>query len=147
MFKQFVKSQFPWNLLFWNLLFSLNPGDHIAVDGQFGNLKYYHHGIFISHKEGVVEFGGSKKIFAVVRNVTLDQFTDNRRKQLKRINHTSFYPPSCVVNTAKSMYANKIWNVPYGALTNNCEHFATYCKTGRAESKQVQHYFQYNSPY
>lgn len=140
MFQQFVTSQFPWKPLFWNLLFSLNPGDQIAVEGQFGNINYYHHGIFISYEDGIIEYGGSKKMYgAAVRNVSLNQFTDGR-KQLKIIKHTRFYHPRDVVAIAIHFYEKETWNGPYDIFRNNCEHFATFCKTGILESKQVQDY-------
>lgn len=116
------------------------------MEGYFKSFKYYHHGIFIGHQEGIIEYGGSKKTNATVRNVSLEEFTDNcnGNKQLKRIRHANCLPPQDVVQTALNFWTKQCtwnWNLPYSILTNNCEHFATFCKTGIAESNQVKEFF------
>lgn len=46
---------------------TLRPGDQLAVAGEKNGIEYYHHGIFISHEEGIIHFGGENKADAQVR--------------------------------------------------------------------------------
>lgn len=45
----------------------------------------------------------------------------------------SVYSPSDTVKRAKSRIGEKLYDV----MTNNCEHFAMWCKTGKSESSQI----------
>lgn len=105
---------------------------------MFG-IKYYHHGIFISHEEGIIDFGGANKQDAKVRKVDLLEFTGYGRRRLVRIIYpeNQCLPPELVVNNAKELLQNPSRWGPYDAIKNNCEHFATKCKTGIAVSKQA----------
>lgn len=117
----------------------LNPGDQLAVQGEKEGVEYYHHGIFISAKEGVIDFGGPNKSDATVRSVSLQQFTDYRRRRLVRITYPKgqCLPPKVVVDNAKMLLKNpRRWGA-YDMIENNCEHFASKCKTDIAISKQV----------
>ncbi|XP_062609774.1 uncharacterized protein LOC134271588 [Saccostrea cucullata] len=119
---------------------SLEPGDQLAVEGEMSGIDYYHHGIFIGHKEGIIDFGGPDKKSATVRRVDLLQFTDYGRRRLVRITYPEkdqCLPPEDVVWYAEGLFENPhIWG-PYDIIKNNCEHFATKCKTGIAVSNQV----------
>ena len=42
--------------------------------------------------------------------------------------------PDCVMMRAES----RLGEAGYGIFTNNCEHFARWCQTGRHESPQVR---------
>lgn len=118
---------------------SLRPGDHLAVLGDMQGVEYYHHGIFISAEEGIVDFGGESKRDATVRCIDLLQFTDFGKRQLVRIIYPKgkCLPPEVVVENAKKLLRNPQWLRAYDMIKNNCEHFATKCKTGKAISKQV----------
>jgi hypothetical protein len=50
--------------------------------------------------------------------------------------YATSYVPSVVVARAESRLGEQQYNL----LTNNCEHFATWCKTGRNESLQIAEY-------
>ncbi|XP_062596440.1 uncharacterized protein LOC134257878 [Saccostrea cucullata] len=108
---------------------SLEPGDHIAVAGEQNGVEYYHHGIFISHKEGIIEFGGPDKRRAKVRRVDLFQFIDFGRRRLVRIKYSAgqCLPPEVVVQEAKELLENPHRWGPFDMIGNNCEHFATKC--------------------
>ncbi|XP_055999229.1 uncharacterized protein LOC130047787 [Ostrea edulis] len=118
---------------------TLRPGDQLAVEGKMNGIDYYHHGIFISHEDGIIDFGGENKADARVRQVDLLEFTGYGRKRLVKITYPDgkCLPPAEVVENAKKLLANpRKWG-PYDAFKNNCEHFAMKCKTGIAHSLQV----------
>jgi hypothetical protein len=118
---------------------TLRPGDQLAVEGDMNGIEYYHHGIFISHEEGIIDFGGENKADATVRQVDLLQFTGYGKRRLVRITYPDgqCLSPDIVVENAKQLLANPEKWGEYNALLNNCEHFAMKCKTGIAVSLQV----------
>lgn len=124
----------------WINFRSLQGGDHLAVKGRIPIVRYYHHGIFLGPDKEVADFGSDyvpcKEIN--VRVVPLSEFTG--RRQLFRF----VYPTGCclspraTVNMAKEVAQTpEIWG-QYHFVRNNCEHFATKCKTGRPYSIQVE---------
>lgn len=120
----------------------LKKGDHLTVPGQRDGIKYFHHGIFISHIDGVIDFGGADKETAIVQQVDLFEFARDP-KSLYRV----IYPegkclePEEVVKRAKLLLKDPKSYPDYNALTNNCEHFATYCKIGFGISLQAMGVF------
>lgn len=102
-------------------------------------IEYYHHGIFISAEEGLIDFGGPDKIQATVRSVDLLQFTEYGRRRLVKITYPKgqCLPPRVVVDNAKRLLENPGIFGAYHMFINNCEHFATKCKTGIKISIQV----------
>ncbi|XP_055999232.1 uncharacterized protein LOC130047790 [Ostrea edulis] len=118
---------------------TLQPGDQLAVEGEMHGIDYYHHGIFISHTEGIIEYGGENKANARVRQVDLLQFTGYGKRRLVKITYPDdqCLPPDEVVENAKKLLANPSKWGGYNAIKNNCEHFAMKCKTGMAVSIQV----------
>ena len=108
---------------------NLNPGDHVAVrrgGGLFGIVEYVHHGIYIGDGR-IVEFNG-EGIGVVSKNVF---FKGAKEKYIIKYNNP--YPADIVVRTAKSFIGVK----GYKLALRNCEHFATFCKTGSWDSYQV----------
>lgn len=85
---------------------SLRPGDQLAVQGEMQGIEYYHHGIFISAEEGVIDFGGPNKREATVRSVDLLQFTDYGKRRLVRITYPKgqCLPPEDVIDNAKKLH-------------------------------------------
>ncbi|XP_071137456.1 uncharacterized protein [Mytilus edulis] len=117
----------------------LKKGDHLAVRGDHAGIQYYHHGIFLGSKKGVADFGGADKENAVLSFVDLMQFNNRGNRTIVRIN----YPPGkcleddvVVANAIKLVDNPGSWG-PFNLLLNNCEHFATWCKTGHAVSIQA----------
>lgn len=106
-------------------------GDQIYVIEQFLNLKgvYEHHGI---------DCGDGRVIYLSKRNETivrrsLAEFT--RAKTVYVKHYRMCYISEDVVRRAESRLGEKF---AYNLLFNNCEHFATWCKTGIYHSQQVQ---------
>ena len=125
----------------------LKPGDHIYAYRATG--VYQHHGIYIGKWDiEVIHFTGREtksKSTAHIRVASLDTFlcdgelhlvlydTDWAIEKLKiaGTSHTMVSrPASTVIATAISFAQNPHSWGDYHLLTNNCEHFATYCKTG-----------------
>ena len=78
----------------------------------------------------VVSFEGRYpvKIYAQTRFIPVN-FFDSRNIKRKRI-----YSPR---ETLKRAYS-RIGECKYNMISNNCEHFAMWCKTGSAKSTQVR---------
>lgn len=109
---------------------------------MFGN-EYYHHGIFISFEEGIIDFGANKEK-AQIRKVDLLEFTCFGTRRLVRIIYleNQCLQPELVVKRAKELSRNPNEWKRFDIETNNCEHFATECKIGVAISSQVKEYME-----
>ncbi len=98
------------------------PGDQVRV----GRGLYSHHAIYVG--EGwFVEFGSSM-VGGPVAHVTWAELSRGARIELVRRGG------QIAVERALSQLGRDDFNV----LTANCEHFATWCTTGRWESSQAQ---------
>lgn len=133
---------------------SLKPGDHIAVHGERSGIRFYnHHGIFIgfAETEGVIHCVGNKSFRSTsssggetnngnqLQRCDLFEF-NGRTKPIKRVIYDAnqCFSPARVVETATSLLNGQTrWNT-FNVISNNCEHFATYCKTGVPKSKQTE---------
>ena len=105
-------------------------GDHIRVP-RLGGL-YYHHGIDVGNG-WVIHFSGEPLHpgNAVVCEVSLEEFLGGAAADI--VEHAEALPPEETVRLARS----RLGETGYHLLFNNCEHFATWCKTGKAYSRQV----------
>ncbi|HOJ68188.1 MAG TPA: lecithin retinol acyltransferase family protein [Candidatus Hydrogenedentes bacterium] len=105
-------------------------GDHIRVP-RLGGL-YYHHGIDVGNGR-VIHFSGEPLHpgNAMVREVSLEDFLEGAQAEV--VDHENALPPDETVRLARS----RIGETGYNLLFNNCEHFATWCKTGKPQSRQV----------
>ncbi|MCS7168588.1 MAG: lecithin retinol acyltransferase family protein [Gemmatales bacterium] len=99
-------------------------GDHLVV--PYG--LYTHHGIDIGDGTVVTL---SKERNGVVR-IPFSEFSDGRTVFVRE--YDKCYRPNTVVSRALRCVGRK----GYHLLYRNCEHFATWCKTGRFESPQVR---------
>jgi hypothetical protein len=112
----------------------LIAGDHIFVKrkGRF----YSHHGIYAG--DGMVlHFRGAareKQDPAVIIS-DMDTFLNNGK--LQRRSYKQRLPHADTLQTARAHLAQK----GYSLVFNNCEHFATYCATGKKKSPQVHKIF------
>jgi hypothetical protein len=111
-------------------------GDHVRVRRFFRLFflfQYWHHGIYIGHNL-VIEFGDGlyDKPNAVVRMTTLDAFQGDRNFEIVEYEHCC--DADIVIERARSLLGEGGYNV----ILWNCEHVATWCKTGIAESRQVK---------
>ncbi|MGB3491498.1 MAG: lecithin retinol acyltransferase family protein [Elainellaceae cyanobacterium] len=109
-------------------------GDQIYVIRPFVGLAsvYEHHGIDCG--DGTVIHYSKLEPTATVRRTARSQFSQMRSIQVKR--YASSYIPEDVVRRAES----RLGETQYSLLTNNCEHFATWCKVGVSESRQLSRF-------
>jgi hypothetical protein len=107
----------------------LRLGDHIYVR----RLLYSHHGIHAGDGN-VIHYTGEEKEKKdpLVRETDIDDFLKGGKH--KRLNYGKRLPPSETLRLAKEHLSDK----SYSLTLNNCEHFATYCATGKKKSKQVR---------
>ena len=114
-------------------------GDHIAWHKWYA---IWHHGIVVDVPDGGRELtvihssGDIVKLdghFASVRLETID--VNPKKEDFYRIDYPAgdTYPVDQVVQRA----CDRLGEAKYNPFTNNCEHFARWCKTGRAKSGQV----------
>jgi len=109
----------------------LTRGDHIYV--RRGGLTYSHHGIYA--REGTVfHFKGEdkEKRDPAVILTEIESFLNGGK--LRRRNYQERLPHSESLRIAREHLSEKGYSLPF----NNCEHFATYCATGKKKSKQVR---------
>lgn len=108
---------------------SLTRGDHVYVRRGI----HSHHGIYVG-KGRVIHFKGAfkEKSHPVVSETDLEEFL--RGGKLQRQNHKKKLPPEETVRRARQFLEGK----EYSLVRNNCEHMATLCATGKAESRQVR---------
>ena len=107
-------------------------GDHIRVR-RLGGL-YWHHGIDLGDGT-VVHYSGEplNTRAACVCRVPLEAFLDGGELEVVA------YPQD--LRAAEAVVADALARLGerrYGVWWNNCEHFATHCKTGRRASGQVR---------
>jgi hypothetical protein len=115
-------------------------GDHIRVN----RLLYFHHGIYVSDSE-VIHFnthgeGDGLLGDATVIATTLKEFLEFGKCEVKIYGLNPFekvFSPETVVERARSSIGKSGFNLAF----NNCEHFATWCKTGVKRSRQIEEIF------
>jgi hypothetical protein len=102
----------------------LNHGDHIYVRRK--RLLYSHHGIYAG-AGAVIHYKGAEKEKRdpAVIITDLDNFLSGGR--LRRRNYKERLPYSESLRIARKHLSKK----GYSLRINNCEHFATYCATGK----------------
>ncbi|XP_035660583.1 uncharacterized protein LOC118405280 [Branchiostoma floridae] len=83
---------------------------------------------------GIISGSGRSGVpIAVVRRDVEDISSEVRKRRVYRIDYDICFSPDTTVWSAES----KLGKGEYSPFTNNCEHFATWCKTDRHESAQV----------
>jgi len=118
----------------------IRRGDHVAWHKWYA---LWHHAIVVDVPDGggtlkVIHYNGDiVKVdghFASIREETLE--VNPVKDDFYRIDYSlgDVYPVKKVIERARS----RLGEAKYGPLSNNCEHFARWCKTGRAECGQVQ---------
>lgn len=107
-------------------------GDQIYVIKEFLNIQgvYEHHGIDCGDGS-VVHL---RKRTETIERTTLATFLAGSKSQIYVQHYSVCYIPDVVIHRALSRLGERHYNL----LFNNCEHFATWCKTGRSESQQVK---------
>ncbi len=107
----------------------LNLGDHIYVR----RLVYSHHGIYAGDGN-VIHYTGEEKEKKdpLIRETDIEDFLKGGK--LRRRNYKKRLPPSETLSLAKKHLSKN----SYSLALNNCEHFATYCATGKKKSRQLR---------
>ena len=116
-------------------------GDHVAWHKWYA---LWHHAIVVDVPDGgrsltVIHYdGGIKKLDGHFASVRLETLGVNPLEDFYRIDYPAedTLPVDEVVQRAFS----RLGEAKYNPFTNNCEHFARWCKTGHAESGQVRHF-------
>jgi hypothetical protein len=106
-------------------------GDHLVTS----RLGYTHHGIdlgdgTVAHYSGLARGMRSGPVEIVSR----DAFAAGRSLTI-RVYRSRRYEPAEIAHRARSRVGEDLYRVD----SYNCEHFATWCVTGRAVSRQVDH--------
>jgi hypothetical protein len=109
----------------------LKYGDHIYVRRK--GLFYSHHGIYagigtVIHFKGAVK----EKKDPVVIKTDIKNFLNGGK--LKRRDYKKRLPHAETLRIARDHLSKKGYSLAF----NNCEHFATYCATGKKRSAQVR---------
>lgn len=109
-------------------------GDQIYVMRPLLGLDsaYEHHGIDCG--DGTVIHYSKAEGEPTIRRTTLADFSWNNSVYLKQ--QPVCFVPEVVVERAES----RLGEQRYDLMSNNCEHFANWCKTGRNESMQLNNY-------
>lgn len=99
---------------------ALNTGDHLWVDcGAFS-----HHGIYIGDGR-VIHYGKSElRDDPSICCVTLDKFAEG--KPIHRKDSLKTHSDAAIVVRAKS----RLREDQYNLIFNNCDHFASWCRSG-----------------
>jgi hypothetical protein len=138
----------------------LKSGDHICHPTQAGFGE--HHAIVVCVMDAAAYKGllievtndggasssgspGSSTSSATVVQHTCSLKEHVEARNLFRYNYAEedCLPAEQVLQRATSWVGKKI---KYDLLMNNCEHFARWCKTGKAESEQIRKYLSGSDP-
>lgn len=107
----------------------MTRGDHIYVNC----IGYTHHGIDYGDGTVIHHPGGiDQKIQATISRTSMFAFAGGKIVFVKEYGKCDL--PDIVIERAKS----KLGKSGYDLFNNNCEHFATWCKTGIDKSEQVE---------
>ncbi|NJR64472.1 MAG: hypothetical protein HC772_02720 [Leptolyngbyaceae cyanobacterium CRU_2_3] len=109
-------------------------GDQIYVLRPLAGMDsiYEHHGIDCGDGTVIHYYKGSGE--PVVNRTTLETFA--RGNPI----YTQTVPVSFIPDIVIERAENRLGERKYNLLSNNCEHFANWCKTGRNTSQQLLNY-------
>lgn len=107
-------------------------GEQIYVYRELLNLQglYQHHGIDCGDGT-VIHY---RKPSEVIEQTSLATFARGNPVYLREYLDGFCFIPEIVIQRAKSRLGEQKYNL----LFNNCEHFATWCKTGISDSQQIR---------
>lgn len=109
-------------------------GDQIFVMRPLMGMDgvYEHHGIDCG--DGTVIHYSKVPSEPTVMQVSWREFSWNQTVGVR--SYAAAFIPDVVIERA----ASRLGEQRYNLLTNNCEHFATWCKVGKNESRQIMNY-------
>ena len=109
-------------------------GDQIYVHRELINLEglYEHHGIDCGD-DTVIHY---RKPSETIERTSMSTFSRGNKVYLKQYPDGFCFIPDVVVQRAQ----NRLGERKYNFLFNNCEHFASWCKTGISYSKQIRNF-------
>ena len=109
-------------------------GDRIYVYRNWGQLEglYQHHGIDCGD-DTVIHY---RKPSETIERTSLKTFSQGNPVYMVEYGKGFGYIADAVVEKAESRLGEEEYNL----LFNNCEHFASWCKTGVSESSQVKNF-------
>lgn len=113
-----------------------SPDDEPALGTELVTCRsgYEHHGIYAGNGMVIHYAGFAKSLHrAPVEEVSVEQFAAGHEVTI-RLNPAAKFVGMEAVRRARS----RLGEDNYRLLTNNCEHFVTWCLDGRARSPQVQ---------
>jgi hypothetical protein len=110
----------------------MTRGDQIYVMREWLNLQgvYEHHGIDCGDGT-VIHY---RKPSETIEQTSMETFT--RGGRIYRRQYTVCYIAETAIARAQSRLGERQYNLLY----NNCEHFATWCKTGNSQSLQIDNF-------
>jgi hypothetical protein len=109
-------------------------GDLIYVMRPLMNMEgaYEHYGVDCGDGTVIHYYKGGEQ--PTIARTSFETFARGNPVFVKPVSVS--YVPDIVVERAESRLGEQQYNL----LTNNCEHFANWCKTGRSESQQLVDY-------
>lgn len=107
-------------------------GDQIYVMREWMTLEgvYEHHGIDCGDGT-VIHY---RKPSETIERTSMETFTRGGRIYVRQ------YPTCYIADTAIARAESRLGEHQYNLLYNNCEHFATWCKTGISNSRQIENF-------
>ena len=133
----------------------LHIGDHIAFHRQIKVLQgmgvsYWHHGIVEEIRSRtnelvVIEYSNEAREFwddncsppRKPKDIELAKVVRRRHNFKNEVVHLMLHEDCLDFATVVDKARSELGNTLYCPLTNNCEHFAMRCKTGKSSSDQV----------
>lgn len=112
---------------------ALAPGTELIVD----RVAYRHHGIYLG--EGlVIHYAGRIRYpHGLIEAVPLRSFVGKRRVHVGQRPAESLHGEAIVRRACSRLGERR-----YAILSNNCEHFCSWCQLGESRSKQVERLLQ-----
>ncbi|WP_437891327.1 lecithin retinol acyltransferase family protein [Phytobacter sp. V91] len=111
----------------------ITAGDHLSSS----RTGYTHHGIYVGYGK-VVHYSGLADGLSKgnICETTLEDFTQGKETVtvIKHDVSDRLFSPEEIVERARTRIGENNYNLVF----NNCEHFATWCVTGKHRSAQVQ---------
>jgi hypothetical protein len=115
---------------------TLEAGDIIGDPRNKAGYDYEHYGVYIGDNK-VIHYmtpnNSGKASDGEVCETTLDGHFDKDKIFVLKFDKEKVFSPEETVKNAKSLLGEK----KYDLISNNCEHFALWCKTGIRKSYQI----------